>query len=364
MSHRIVNNIGYKKLFPMSLFDDGSFCHYCGQKSSPEVQLEWDHVPALNVTIPDYVEGIRKTLIRSCGECNRLASDIPHLDYLERHLWLKGALIRRYKRLLLAFDGTSVSPQGLDDYLTATIKNGQFRYEETMRRIGFGIRDISDIESPILHLKNNAKVKLSEALTAFMFGVPTEEDDDKPSENLHLLDSDGEVDLELPPFPYNDFIDFLTSEIESGQSIFDDKSYFDWCKKHPSRTAMLELPTISPAKFFGKKWEAINTDAEALVSDNDIEDETESPTSIKTQITATEQSKRATLVELPPIKPKIKKSKPLNPLEKRKKLYELHGKNYHIREIGLKHVLYRCKIHGDQGASIDAMLKGYSCCNA
>ncbi|HAS6168094.1 TPA: hypothetical protein I7158_20835 [Vibrio vulnificus] len=357
MSHRIINNVGYKKIYPMSLFDDDSFCHYCGQKPSPEVRLEWDHVPALNVSIPDYLEGIRKTLIRSCDECNRLASDIPHLDYLERHLWLKGALLRRYKRLLLAYDGETVSTKGLDDMLTATVVNGHFRYEETMRRIGFGIRDISDIDSPILALKNNAKIKLSAALTSFMFGIPTEEEDDKLSENLDMLDSDGEIDLGLPPFPYSDFIDFLASEIESGQIIYDDKSYFGWCKKHPSRSAMLELPTVSPTKFFGKKWDVINTEAKALVSDNEIEDEPESsdlPENI-------EHTKRVKAVDK---KPENKKSKPFNPLEKRQKLYELYGKDYHIKAINTRYVLYRCSVHGDQSTSLDSMLKGYCCCNA
>lgn len=349
MSYRVIRNVGYKKIFPMSLVEDDTFCHYCGRKSSVEVRLEWDHVPALNVAIPDYAVDIRKTLVRSCQECNGLASDVPHLDYLERHLWLKGALLRRYKRLLLAYDGKDISILGLDELLTATIKNGKFRYDETMRRIGFGIRDVSDIDSPILELKNKAKIKLREALTAFMYGIPTEQDDDKPSEDFAELDADEESNLDLPPYPYADFIDFIASEIENGSSITDDQSYFSWCKKHPSRTELLELPSISPAKYFGKSWETIFLDANEQVSftefDEEIEDIVPIPTPKK-------------IAPYP-----LGNNKALNVLQKRKKLYELYGKDFYIKEIGLKHVFYRCSIHGDQVSLLDAMLEGECCCS-
>ena len=65
--HRIVNNVGYKKIYPMSLSKDDGFCHYCGRLESTIVNLEWDHVPALNVKIPtEYgIEfGIKKVLVR------------------------------------------------------------------------------------------------------------------------------------------------------------------------------------------------------------------------------------------------------------------------------------------------------------
>ncbi|WP_164711750.1 hypothetical protein [Vibrio zhugei] len=333
----------------MSLVEDDSFCHYCGQKSSVEVRLEWDHVPALNVAIPDYAVDIRKTLIRSCQECNGLASDVPHLDYLERHLWLKGALLRRYKRLLLAYDGKEVSTLGLDERLTATINNGMFRYDETMRRIGFGIRDVSDIESPILELKNNAKIKLREALTAFMYGIPTEQEDDKPSEDFTDIDADEDIKIDLPPYPYTDFIDFLASEIENGSSIKDDKTYFSWCKKYPSRTELLELPSISPAKYFGKSWETIFLDSNKQVTLIEFDEETEDIESIH-----------------PPKKIdtySLENNKRLNVLQKRKRIYELYGKDFYIKQIGLRHVFYRCAIHGDQVTPLDAMLEGLCCCS-
>lgn len=49
-NHRIVNNVGYKKIYPMSLDDDEGFCHYCGRCASQSLALHWDHVPPLNVT--------------------------------------------------------------------------------------------------------------------------------------------------------------------------------------------------------------------------------------------------------------------------------------------------------------------------
>jgi hypothetical protein len=176
----------------MSRVEDDTFCHYCGQEASPEVGLEWDHVPALNVAIPEYLSELRKTLIRSCGECNKLASDVPHLDYLERHFWLKGALLRRYKRLLLNFDGKFVSTDELDGMLSAVVTNGIRHYKETMFRIGFGIKDTSDIESPTLNLRNRAGVLLKTALEDFLYGLPTEEDDSE----LKLEETYEESELE------------------------------------------------------------------------------------------------------------------------------------------------------------------------
>lgn len=92
MEHRKVNNVGYKRIYPMSFSEDDTFCHYCGRSASSNLALHWDHVPALNVRIPEEYgiqHDIRRTLIRACAECNILASDVPHLDYLERHFWLK-----------------------------------------------------------------------------------------------------------------------------------------------------------------------------------------------------------------------------------------------------------------------------------
>ncbi|MEZ9709303.1 hypothetical protein AB4254_11545 [Vibrio breoganii] len=353
MSHRKINNVGYKKLFPMSLFEDATFCHYCGRKANPETQLEWDHVPALNVTIPDIAdcEHIRKTLIRSCRECNALASDHPHLDYLSRHLWLKGALIRRYKRLLLAFDGTEIDTSGLDPLLTATVNNNEFKYDETMHRIGFGIRDVSEIDSPILNLRNKAKIKLREALTAFMFGIPTEDDDDKPTDDIIRLDSDGENQLGLPPYSYPEFLDFLASEIESGQVINDDKSYFQWRKQFPSRAVQLDLPAISPAKFFGKEWGSIISAANSLVTDNELDEEPDY------QPPRQSHSEHHSTDKL--TKPKVNQ---LTLRDKSRKLYALHGKNHHIKKIRHNFVYYRCARHGEQVESLEAMLSGHSCC--
>ncbi|HIF9093899.1 TPA: hypothetical protein ACX6NR_002873 [Photobacterium damselae] len=264
MPHRKINNVGYKKLYPMSLIDDDSFCHYCGARASITVQLQWDHVPALNVKIPEGCEGIHKTLIRSCAECNNLASDVPHLDYLERHFWLKVALLRRYKRLLLAYDGTKVETKGLSDFLVATINNGEFKYKETMSRIGFGIKDVTEIDSPILSLKNKAGVKLSSALIDYLHGTPCE-DDDIDNDSSDGLFKYVDEELGLPPYPYSDFIDFLVTESEVGNAITTDRQYSAWLKDYPQRALILELPTISPVRFYGVSWDKLISDVRAAV---------------------------------------------------------------------------------------------------
>lgn len=80
----------------MSEGKDDTFCHYCGREARVGLGLQWDHVPALNCAIPEDHQHISKTLVRACSECNLLASDIPHLDYLERHYWLKSKYLGRY----------------------------------------------------------------------------------------------------------------------------------------------------------------------------------------------------------------------------------------------------------------------------
>jgi len=121
MEHRRNTDYGYKKIYPISLFEDDSFCHYWRRQVTPELALEWDDVPALNVKIPEEYgieHFIRKTLVRSRSECNSLASDIPQLDYLERHLWLKAKYMRRYKSILVSSD-----PKHEDEEVSITGKS-------------------------------------------------------------------------------------------------------------------------------------------------------------------------------------------------------------------------------------------------
>ncbi|MDN3652338.1 hypothetical protein QWY77_06130 [Thalassotalea ponticola] len=195
MSHRIQNDVGYKKkIYPMSRTEDDGFCHYCGRKPNITLRLEWDHVPALNVKIPEGCESIRKTLIRACRECNGLASDIPHMDYLDRHYWLKGAYLRRYKRFLLNDGGADIDTSHMNGFLLAAISNAEYKYEEILSVIGFGIRSIYDIESPILELKTVSKKKLSSVIIKYLHS-PIDEDDDEDDEQAleQLLETTNEL---------------------------------------------------------------------------------------------------------------------------------------------------------------------------
>jgi hypothetical protein len=160
-THRVVNDVGYKKLYPMSLREDDTFCHYCGRKPHFNLRLEWDHVPPLDVKIPpEYLDKVHKILIRSCAECNRLASNIPHMDYYERHIWLKSKFLHRYKRLLLNDTEDSESNERKEGYLDSAISNINYRREDILEAIGFGISEIEQIESSVLDLKTKSGKQL------------------------------------------------------------------------------------------------------------------------------------------------------------------------------------------------------------
>lgn len=259
MNHRVVNDVGYKKIYPMSLFEDDTFCHYCGRSADVNLQLEWDHVPALNVSIPEEFNEIRKTLVRSCRECNSLASDTPHLDYLERHFWLKAAYLRRYKKLLVNGKRKDTKVAEYDDYLSAVISNGDFMYESILRAIGFGVKEIEQIESPILQVKDKTGKKIENVLLDYLIGIPTEEDDD--IEDGFIVDDgylDNDNDIGDKPYTLNEFLDFLVTEYESGNVIDSHQNYRVWVKEHPDRVMALELPQV-PHKHIGVSWSKLNS---------------------------------------------------------------------------------------------------------
>ncbi|WP_027672622.1 hypothetical protein [Rheinheimera baltica] len=268
MSHRIVNNVGYKKIYPMSLYEDDSFCHYCGR--SPDIlnQLEWDHVPALNVKIPEDYTDIKKTLIRACKECNGLASDVPHLDYLERHFWLKTAYLRRYKRLIMN-EGAVEEEASLDDpYLNATINNAKLRYQQLLDGIGFGIKDISQIDSPILEVRTKKGRKISNLLVGHLRGFPSEQDEQdeeelKTKKNETIVDSAHETSGYCS---YDDFVRFIAAENELNEVIGGHEDYNEWVSSHPSRFEMLELPK-SPEKVYMTTWFFILSAAKKIINE-------------------------------------------------------------------------------------------------
>lgn len=256
MSHRIQNNVGYKKIYPMSNDEDDGFCHYCGRKPSIVLSLEWDHVPALNVKIPPDCEEVRKTLIRSCKECNNLASDHPHMDFLERHFWLKAAYLRRYKRLLINEGADNIDRNHMSGYLLAAVNNADVKYEEILRGIGFGIREIEEIESPILQLRTKKTKRILEHIVIEYFhGIPS--DDDEDDEPIDLGEVKHEEDEDAPSYDLEEFIDFLTDEAVVNNIINSHASYKDWLQKFPNRALSLELPSV-PDKNIGVTWIRFN----------------------------------------------------------------------------------------------------------
>lgn len=240
----------------MSASEDEGFCHYCGRKPSINLSLEWDHVPALNVKIPPDCNEVRKTLVRACKECNLLASDHPHMDYLERHFWLKGAYLRRYRRLLINEGVEDIDTKNMEGFLLAVIKNTDIKYEEILLAIGFGIKNIEDIESPILNIRTKKSKRILEhIIREYLSGFPDcedEEDDFIPQATTHN-------EIELPPLNYTieEFISFLSNETESGWNIECEDDYRRWIDEHPARAACLELPK-TPDKAFGVSWDKLN----------------------------------------------------------------------------------------------------------
>lgn len=263
MNHRIINDVGYVKIYPMSSSEDDTFCHYCGRAADAITRLEWDHVPALNVKIPEGCESIRKTLVRSCQKCNLQASDVPHMDYQERHFWLKAAYLRKYKWLLIN-DDKYVSKKGIEGFLLAYINNSEVEYEAILNGLGFGIRSIDEIDSPILKLRTKSKRLLSSVITQYL-SYPLIEDDeeDEPEEGILINEINEDNDFLST---YSEFINFLVAEKESNNSIDTDCDYQQWISEHLSRFQLLDLPD-NPSVLYGKKWGEIVNERDCNLSE-------------------------------------------------------------------------------------------------
>jgi hypothetical protein len=267
MSHRIVNNVGYYKIYPMSFGEDLTFCHYCGRKSGVDVQLEWDHVPALNVRLPFDADDLRKTLVRSCSECNQLASDIPHVDYLERHFWLKAAYLRKYKNILLN-DNIFRGDNDTKGFLKAYIENAKIKYYELLRGVGFGIKSIDEIDSPILNLKTKSNRVLLDVIDCYLY-YPLVDDEDKPIEPVDIPEL--EVAIE-ECCSMDEFIEFLYLECPIHSELLTLDGYHSWGAKNESRCALLDLP-VDPEKSFNTSWGVIINRVYQLYIDTGIDDQ-------------------------------------------------------------------------------------------
>jgi hypothetical protein len=235
--HRVINNVGYRKVYPMSRDEDSSFCHYCGREPGLELRLEWDHVPPLNVSIPEeFMYEVRKTLIRSCDECNRSASDLPHMDYLERHFWLKQRYLDHYKKLIISEGAKFVDREMFSGYLLAAMDNYDLKFEQIMTSIGFGIKCVDEINSPVLDLKTKGGQTIKDLLFDYLYGGPdVDEDEDEDNQTDHYIKNTSGDDEEIEYCSYSEFVEFLVGEIECSIHITNQDEYDDWCLAYTSR---------------------------------------------------------------------------------------------------------------------------------
>ena len=223
----------------MSEGKDDTFCHYCGREARVGLGLQWDHVPALNCAIPEDYQHISKTLVRACSECNLLASDIPHLDYLERHYWLKSKYLDRYKKLLLDdTDIENVRNTG-NSFMEGYLNNQNFLYFEILKAVGFGVVNISQIDSPVLSLKCRSGRTIEEVLIDYLFGAPNVIKDEGSD------DEDGSVYL-----IYDDYIAYLSDAMKKEVVINEERV------KEQSRTNIVSIPE-NPTRYYQVSWATI-----------------------------------------------------------------------------------------------------------
>ncbi|GGF84312.1 hypothetical protein [Alteromonas lipolytica] len=267
MSHRIVNNVGYKKIYPMSEGKDDTFCHYCGREARIDLGLQWDHVPALNCAIPEEHKHIKKTLVRACSECNSLASDIPHLDYLERHYWLKSKYLERYKKLLL--DDISVEePQSPGhSFVDGYLNNQKFFYFELLKAVGFGVVNVSQIDSPIIALKCRSGRTVEQVLVDYLFGAP----------NV-IKDEEDDEDNGAVYFEYKDYIAYLKDALKSKGLITEERV------QGINSTSNEKIPEF-PTRYYQVSWATITR---AVMLSAQVDDE---------EITAKDDDQKDNVVE-------------------------------------------------------------------
>ncbi|MCU7556103.1 hypothetical protein OCL06_16040 [Alteromonas sp. ASW11-19] len=252
MSHRTINNVGYKKIYPMSEGKDDTFCHYCGREARVGLGLQWDHVPALNCAIPEEHKHICRTLVRACSECNLMASDTPHLDYLERHYWLKSKYLERYKKLLLDDAAIENIRNAGDSFLDGYLNNQSFLYFELLKAIGFGVVHISQIDSPVLSLKCRSGRTIEEVLIDYLFGAPNVIKDEEND------DEDGSVNI-----IYADYIAYLSDTIKEEAVITEDRV------KEISRANTVNIPE-NPTRYYGVSWATIARDVMAKTNNPNL----------------------------------------------------------------------------------------------
>ena len=240
-SHRKQNNFNYHKIYPMSVGEDSCFCHYCGRKAGLELELHWDHVPPLNVKIPpEYLQYIKKTLIRACSECNLMASDRPHMEYIDRHIWLKNAYLEKYKKLILSGKHQLLTYKK-NDLLTAYINNSIIRYEEILYAIGFGLADLSQITSDLLNMKDDDGNYISDVINKHL--------------SLPILSDEPEIKNKIIP-SIDSFFGILFLDFDGDENKINKKNYHEMYQKYGYIVDEMILPA-DPDIEYNLTWDEI-----------------------------------------------------------------------------------------------------------
>lgn len=223
----------------MSVREDSTFCHYCGRKATPDLELQWDHVPSLYIKIPrEYIKLIKKTLIRACAECKKMSLDQPHIEYLDRHIWLKNEYLQTYESLLLT--GQHISPiTEKNDFINEYNGNPLVSYEEILSLIGFGLADLSQISSPILNLKDNNGNYLSDVLNKYL--------------SLPIIQNESD-ELDNPLLNIDRFFAILSIDFAEQPERLNKKNYDNMYQRYGYRVDNIIMPR-DPDIAYSLTWD-------------------------------------------------------------------------------------------------------------
>tara|TARA_Y100000590_G_C15537996_1_gene945807 strand:- start:41 stop:661 length:621 start_codon:yes stop_codon:yes gene_type:complete len=102
-TQRRINYQRFNHIYKLYCPDDRKrfICFYCGLPADTV-----DHVPPLNCVLnlrAEY-ENLNYLRVPSCGECNRLGSDEPHIEPFERKDFIQAKIREKYKKYLKAPD--------------------------------------------------------------------------------------------------------------------------------------------------------------------------------------------------------------------------------------------------------------------
>ena len=137
--------------------------------------------------------------------------------------------------MLLSVGPKDIDTKNMTGYLRAAVENYDFMYKDILMAIGFGIKNIDYIESPILKLKNIDGKVLEDVLLGFLYGEPfTDEEED-------VSDID-EVEEGIDYCSFPRFIEFLLSYKENGIELTNQLQFESWINENSYSFELNELP--------------------------------------------------------------------------------------------------------------------------